>query len=686
MRRSLKILIGTIIVMLLIMGVNANAVKSEPNNKKAIAISFKDKNVEKAIRAALKKPKGSITSNEVLGIIELSLANSGIKSLDDFVWLKGLKKLDISNDESVLNRFKNLDGLSTLDRLEELDVSHCELKDISPISRLKNLKVLKICGNELNSIVPLRQLKKLTDLETTAGDREYDMDTIAALTSLQHLYIANDKIKTLGKLKNLINLKELEIPQSNISDIRGIEKLKNLEELALSGNQISDIEPLSYLKNLSYLYLEDNKINNVGPLKELNNMEVLDLSFNDIIDIEDLSNLHNLKDLRLGHNGINNIEALNGLEKLESIDLSENFIRDVEPIMELENLTYLNLSTNLITDILPLTNLIGLESLYLHGNKITDYNILKSYLTKLKNKDFLFTNLDIPYVVDIAYGNNTYAVIGRQGEIMTSKDCINWQINWKYKSMDSKEEFSSIIWGNNEFLAVGNGSVLKSNNGDIWTKYSTPNIPKDFKGREVWDGNKYVLVGSNLILTSTDGTNWVKQDYHDDINLKDIIFKDNKYFAVGGKNSTGRIVESKDGITWTSIGRIVTKYSGDSFKRIKYTNNRFQIISELGSVYNSEDGETWFRDDNMFIINSIVSGGDMQVGIQDIGDVNGMPNPRLFYSKDGKLWNEVSDVLKGTCIEVKWLNNQFIIESYLGDSLQAYTSVDGVKWNTVDIK
>ncbi len=73
---------------------NVTAASTQANKNKPISIAFKDKNLEKAIRQKIKKPKGNIYTTDLIKIKELDLINIGIKDITPLKWCTNLSKLN----------------------------------------------------------------------------------------------------------------------------------------------------------------------------------------------------------------------------------------------------------------------------------------------------------------------------------------------------------------------------------------------------------------------------------------------------------------------------------------------------------------------------------------------------------------------------------------------------------------
>ncbi|MBQ1821541.1 MAG: leucine-rich repeat domain-containing protein [Clostridia bacterium] len=255
----------------------------------------------------------------------------------------------------------------------ELNLSGCELTDISDIAQFRNLKWLFLgsfrddYGEHRNYISDISALSGLTKLEVLilSGNQISDISAVSGLTKLEKLYLGNNQI----------------------SDITSLSGLTNLTYLSLSDNQISDITALSGLTKLEWLYLYDNQISDITALSGLTNLTHLDLDGNQISDITSLSGLTYLIYLSLSGNQISDITSLSGLTYFTYLSLSDNQISDITSLSGLKYyLKYLYLSDNQISDITALSGLTNLTTLGLTGNPLSQKQIdkLKAKLPSCK--------------------------------------------------------------------------------------------------------------------------------------------------------------------------------------------------------------------------------------------------------------------------------------------------------------
>lgn len=287
--------------------------------------------------------------------------------------------LDLSNHFT--EKIEDLNPLSSLIYLEDLDLSYNNIGELTPLSSLVNLRVLRLH----------RATKHSSRNVVRHGKTSLNLTPIASLNNLQILDLSYNIITDLTPLASLINLQALLIigigsPDSGSNiDLTPISQLTNLQELQIDRNpNIENLSSLSSLINLKLLGLNETGIKDISFLSSLVNLEELYLINNEIKDITPLSNLINLKKTYLFHNNeIEDITPLSDLLKLQVLFLGNNQIKDITPLSSLTNLQELWLWTNQITDVTPLSHLQDLLVLDLSGNKIQDISALSS-LTNLQ--------------------------------------------------------------------------------------------------------------------------------------------------------------------------------------------------------------------------------------------------------------------------------------------------------------
>jgi internalin A len=253
----------------------------------------------------------------------LNLFYIGASNLAPVAGLTGLTNLDVgflyqAANSAMLAGLTNLQRLSVaangitdcgflapLGRLQEVDISHNAMVDISPLAgrdllalyvsfchttnaylatNFPNLRRLHLGGNDLTDASMLTNLVQLEELNLDWNNLP-DFEPLTALTALTHLNVAQNPAGNWPVLASLPQLGALEIGGLDIYDLSPITAF-NLWRLSANDNHISDTSPLLSQSGLGDLQLYNNQLVNVDPLTGLNGLWHLDVREN-ILDIYD---------------------------------------------------------------------------------------------------------------------------------------------------------------------------------------------------------------------------------------------------------------------------------------------------------------------------------------------------------------------------------------------------------------
>lgn len=156
-------------------------------------VTFKDKNLEKAIRSAINKSTGNITQNDVKKITSLTIMDDSIQDISGIENLTNLQTLCL-----YYNQISDISALKGLTNLQDLGLGANQISDISALSNLVNLQELDLNNNKISDITPL---KGLTNLQTLWLDDNAisDINPLKELTNLQALGLGNNGISSSYK-------------------------------------------------------------------------------------------------------------------------------------------------------------------------------------------------------------------------------------------------------------------------------------------------------------------------------------------------------------------------------------------------------------------------------------------------------------------------------------------------------
>ena len=242
---------------------------------------------------------------------------------------------------------KSLDELMLLQNLETLNISDCDLEDLSIISKLTNLKNLSLsdCDNvtDLSFLLDM-ELESLSLTDMAGID---DLSFVGEISTLKELTIDNCDgcdidVDAISKL----DLTELDLSFMDVENLDFLQNMHNLETLSISYSNLKDINGIRNLKNLTGIYLTDCLISDASVLYGMEKLEYIDIS-NNSIDSFDISKFPNLKYLRVSYNfALYTDEFLDYCESHEiNVDITRedvqcmNQVRDIIKELELDGLS-----------------------------------------------------------------------------------------------------------------------------------------------------------------------------------------------------------------------------------------------------------------------------------------------------------------------------------------------------------
>ena len=213
----------------------------------------------------------------------------------------------------------------------------------------------------------------------------------------------------------------------------------------------------------------------------------------------------------------------------------------------------------------------------------------------------------------------------------------------------------NIIWGNNQFYAVGldissstnydsNSStnnkgkitILISSDGKNWSQNNTGIVACCWNIN--WTNNRFILVYKDIVdkqrfFASSDGVNWA--EIIGNLIPGNAIIYDGKQYLTNARAECGQILSSQDLVTW--------------------------------SVY-SQANSSWCFGLSLFHQGKYIGGGHFK----------GQDNTRaIFKSDNGLVWSEIKYFQGKYITEMLFANNEFI---FVGDFGGIYTSPDGENW------
>ena len=305
-------------------------------------IVFQDENLENAVRSALGKTNGLLTSLDMLGLTNLT--SWGVVT--------------------------NFSGLEQAGNLKSLTLYSGKPASLVPLTGLTQLTSLSLENSDSEGLADLPRLTTLTNLDLFLSTLT-NVDAVGSLTNLLYLDLSFTGHFDPSPLAGLPRLKYLDLSGNSWGDCAALQVLTNFSgSLFLDDASITSVEGLAALTNLALVTLFRNPLSDLGPLSKITSLRSLDLGFDPIGDISPLAKLGNLQELYLESASATNLAPLLALQRLETLDVNNNRLADISILAGLTNLHWVNLGYNHLTNIDTLTNLTQLAKVYLQINSI----------------------------------------------------------------------------------------------------------------------------------------------------------------------------------------------------------------------------------------------------------------------------------------------------------------------------
>ena len=334
---------------------------------------FMDPAIEAAVRAQLDVGEGKVLYTDALwGITEFTVPANAV-SLDDLALMPYLLSLTAAD-----LKLDNLDGLSSLAKLEKLDLSgsrfpancletaaslpalkelnlaSCSLSTVSGLEAAGNLRILNIGSNSIRNLEPLSSLVMLTELSMDHNALT-SLDAISPLTSLETLDVSYNSLTSLQPIIGCANLRTLNAAGNRISNLSGISQLGMLSSLALDYNALTDVSLLGSCTGLTELRISNNTIFDLSDLYGLTELEIFDFSYNQVEFLPDWPSSAKLRIINGAHNVLTSIDVLGGMADLTYVSMDYNALTSVDALESCANLVQVNVYGNEIDDVSALT-------------------------------------------------------------------------------------------------------------------------------------------------------------------------------------------------------------------------------------------------------------------------------------------------------------------------------------------
>lgn len=302
------------------------------------------------------------------------------------------------------------------------------------------------------------------------------------------------------------------------------------------------------------------------------------------------------------------------------------------------------------------------------------------------NWELQSSGFDTSYIYGVDYGSGLWVVGGDDGKLATSTDGINWELQ---SSGFGASYINDIAYGDGLWVAVGSsGKLATSTDGINWTIRASglgvKTITKVAYGNGLW------IIGdfSGNLETSTDGVNWFLQPNLFGSNSITSITYGNGLWIVGGQY--GAVATSTNGINWDLQSEI---FNNDSVTSIAYNNGLWVAGSSLGKIATSIDGVNWEAQSVNFggskTVSVVYGGGLWLAGSMSGKSATFLDNVRFIYDtiaqNNTTYIYSLEEKLSGATVGVSEVLSTFC-DSFICDAKHIYKITDDLSYNNFERK
>ena len=309
---------------------------------------------------------------------DLTDVNLSGTPVNDLMPLRNLNNLEILNISNT-----NIDSLQPLRYcllIEQLRMKDTPITDLSMIPTFQALSILDISGTKVTSLNPLRDMTSITDLRIN-HTRIHNLGPLASLINLENLNISNTPIDNLDSLRNLTKLLSLYCDSTWVRSLAPLDKLAGLQRVYCNKSPVSQKELLNFMQkhpDASLVYATKDLTawwNNMTP--EWQNQFDFYIKLDNPPTTEQLHKLVLLDSINItGRPLITSLAPLSKLILLRNLQCPSTGITSLDPLKNLTNLEVINASITAIDSLQPLWGMENLEVININRTDVNDLSPL----------------------------------------------------------------------------------------------------------------------------------------------------------------------------------------------------------------------------------------------------------------------------------------------------------------------
>ena len=218
---------------------------------------------------------------------------------------------------------------------------------------------------------------------------------------------------------------------------------------------------------------------------------------------------------------------------------------------------------------------------------------------------------------------------------------------------------------------------------DLWQWVTPRPQGHSLSGAAIGNGVRVAVGKRGTVITSTDGIEWRTSQTGADYWLRDVVWANGLFVAVGGESGEelspglGVVLTSSDGVSWFEQYRA----QGLTLAAVAWTGSRFVAVGNGRGVLVSADGISWSRlifesgELHSEFIWDLAWNGSQLVAIGRNGYFGGTPS--YFTSENGEAWQQFTFEREYAPHTIAASGGRFVT---IGSQYDALVSDDGQTW------
>lgn len=350
---------------------------------------------------------GEIAEDFVLDITDENLLNALLENGVDVTGDGRISACELGNVYTRLDlsgcEISDISALEYAINAETIDLSGNAVESVSALSGLTKLKELDISDNRIESISELSALKNLTSFNA-GGNRIEDISVVAGFTALTDLDLSRNNIEDVSALKNLTALKTLNLSDNFISSAQFASSFENLDlsynvfttvadlvsikagtlditynnlvASEISASDFADVTTLIYEQQTEYdgSYRDAVEFPDSALLNVLLGQKYINVDGDGVITKGELASFNgtlNLKDTE-----VTDITGLRYMKRLNTLRLDNTQVSDISEVAQMTRLEVFTAANSNISDLSALTQLEKLQYITVPRTKVTSIDVL----------------------------------------------------------------------------------------------------------------------------------------------------------------------------------------------------------------------------------------------------------------------------------------------------------------------